>query len=476
MISVAGIRGIVGESLTPEVVARFAAAFARGLGDRPVVVGRDARVSGPTVYHAVAAGVMAAGRSVIDLGLATTPTTQVAVEHLRAAGGIILTASHNPAPWNALKFLSSRGEFLGVREGARVRKQFESGRGLWVPFDRLGSEARESAALEWHLGRVLGLEVLDLERIRGRALTVAVDGCASVGGLAVPPLIARLGAGVMEVDCVPEGRFTRELEPLPQHLGRLSRAVREGGADFGVALDPDADRAAFVDAAGMPVGEEYTVALGIGVVLERKRGPVVTNLSTSRIVDAVCARAGVPLYRSAVGEAHVVTMMRARGAVAGGEGNGGMIVTDAHLGRDGLVATGLMAQAVAASGKSVRELADALPRLHMVKVKLPLPAEPWPKLAARLRKGFEALRVQAGDGLRFSRGDEWLHVRPSGTEPVVRVIAETPTEARTNELIIRPREALRPGRAVPRSRPRRGAERRPSAARAAGGRGRGTKG
>ena len=471
MISVAGIRGIVGESLTPEVVARFAAAFARGLPDRPVVVGRDARTSGPLVYHAVASGIMAAGRSVIDIGLATTPTTQIAVEHLRAAGGIILTASHNPAPWNALKFLSERGEFLGVREGARVRKQFESGRGLWVPFDRLGSEASEGAALEWHLERVLGLKMLDVPRIRSRALTIVVDGCASVGGVAVPRLLERLGARVIEVDCVPDGRFTRELEPLPRHLSRLIRAVRESGADFGVALDPDADRAAFVDGAGVPLGEEYTLALGAGVVLERKRGPVVTNLSTSRIVDAVCARAGVPLYRSAVGEAHVVAMMRARGAVAGGEGNGGMIVPDAHLGRDGLVATALVAQAVAASGKTVRELADALPRLHMVKLKLPVPAEPWPRLAARLRKGFEALRVQAGDGLRFSRGDEWIHVRPSGTEPVVRVIAESPSEARTRELVVRAREALRP-KAAPRSRTGRAAKAATFSRSAAGGPGR----
>lgn len=461
MISVAGIRGIVGESLTPEVVARFAAAFARGLADRPVVVGRDARVSGPAVYHAVAAGVMAAGRSVIDIGLATTPTTQIAVEHLGAAGGIILTASHNPAPWNALKFLSPRGEFLGVREGATVRRRFDSGRGLWAPFDRLGSERQERAALDWHLERVLGLEFLDLARIRSRALTVVVDGCASVGGVAVPRLLERLGARVIEVDCVPDGRFTRELEPLPEHLGRLCRTVLEQGADFGVALDPDADRAAFVDAAGVPLGEEYTVALGAGVVVDRKPGPVVTNLSTSRIVDAICTRAGVPLYRSAVGEAHVVAMMRARGAVAGGEGNGGMIVPDAHLGRDGLVATALVAQAVTASGRTLRELADALPRLHMVKARLALPAESWERLAERLRRRFDGLRVQARDGLRFSRGEEWVHVRPSGTEPVVRVIAESPGEARTRELIGWAREAL--GSAASRSRTGRVARRRSSA-------------
>ncbi|HEY6867789.1 MAG TPA: phosphoglucosamine mutase [Candidatus Eisenbacteria bacterium] len=445
MISVAGIRGIVGESLTPEVAARFAGAFARTLGPGPVVVGRDARISGPAVFHAVAAGLVGAGRGVVDLGLATTPTTQIAVEHLRAAGGVILTASHNPAPWNALKFLSARGEFLSEREGRRVRAHAESGRAPWVRFDRLGGVRSEGGALAWHLERVLGLPSIDVARVRARAFTVAVDGCASVGGVAVPALLERLGARVVEVDCVPNGRFTRELEPLPEHLGALGRAVREGGANFGVALDPDADRAAFVDASGTPLGEEFTLALGTGVVLERRRGPVVTNLSTSRIVDAVCMRAGVPLYRSRVGEAHVVAMMRARSAVAGGEGNGGMIVPEAHLGRDGLVATALVAQALAASGRSLRELADALPRLHMVKTKLPRADEPWERAAARLRRRFAGHRVSRADGLRFSRGEEWVHVRPSGTEPVVRVIAESPEESRTRALVAEARRALHGG-------------------------------
>jgi phosphomannomutase len=363
MISVAGIRGIVGESLTPPVVARFAAAFAAELGDGPVVVGRDARISGPMMLRAVASGLTAAGRDVVDIGLATTPATQIAVEHLRAAGGVILTASHNPAPWNALKFLSGLGEFLGPGPGAAVRARYESGGERWAPFDALGTEREEPGALDWHLERVLGLEYLDLAAIRRRALKVAVDGCASVGGVAVPRLLERLGASVLELDCVPNGRFTRELEPTAEHLGGLSRLVREQGADFGVALDPDADRAAFVDAAGVPLGEEYTVALGTGCVLAKHRGPVVTNLSTSRILDAVCAAVGVPLYRTAVGEAYVVAGLRAHQAVAGGEGNGGMIVPAAHYGRDGLVAVALISQQVAASGRSLRELADLLPRL-----------------------------------------------------------------------------------------------------------------
>ncbi len=441
MISVAGVRGVVGESLTPAVAASFAAAFARSLGDGPIVVGRDARTSGPMVLRAVTAGLTAAGHDVVDIGLATTPATQLAVEHLGAAGGVILTASHNPAPWNALKFLSSRGEFLGPDEGQAVRERWEQDRDLWVPWDRLGAVREEPGALAWHLERVLGLEFLDRAAIRRRALRVAVDGCASVGGVAVPALLDSLGASVVPVDCEPNGAFTRELEPLPAHLGALGRAVREGRADLGVALDPDADRAAFVDGAGVPLGEEYTVALGTRVVLARRRGPVVTNLSTSRMLDAVCTEAGVELHRTPVGEAHVVAGMRAKGAVAGGEGNGGMILPAAHFGRDGLVAVALVAQAMS-GGATLRELADALPRFVMVKDKLARPDEPWDRADARLRAAFAGLAVDASDGLRFAGGDAWVHVRPSGTEPVVRVIAETPDEAETRALVERARHAL----------------------------------
>jgi phosphomannomutase len=447
MISVAGVRGIVGESLTPEVIARFAAAFARERGPGPVVVGRDARRSGLMVLHAVAAGLSAAGRDMIDIGLATTPTTQLAVEHLRAAGGIILTASHNPAPWNALKFLSERGEFLSAEVGEKVRRRWEEGRELWAGFEPLGEVREEREALSWHLERVLGLEYVDAPAIRRRALKVVVDGCASVGGIAVPRLLRELGAAVVELDCRPDGAFTRELEPLPEHLGALGERVRSSGADFGVALDPDADRAAFVDAAGVPLGEEYTVALGTKVVLARRAGAVVTNLSTSLMLDSVCAAAGATLHRTPVGEAHVVARMRQVGAVAGGEGNGGMILPAAHYGRDGLVAVALVAQAMAASGRSLRELAGELPKTSMVKAKLERTSEPWVRAADRLRAAFPQHALDETDGLRFSLGDEWVHVRPSGTEPVVRVIAESPTLPRTQSLIETARRAMTPARA-----------------------------
>ena len=442
MISVAGVRGIVGESLTPPVIARFAAAFARGLGPGPVVVGRDARRSGPMVLRAVSAGLTAAGRDVIDIGLATTPATQVAVETLHAAGGVILTASHNPAEWNALKFLSGLGEFLDAEAGAAVRSRYESGDALWVSFDRLGSETSEPRALDWHLKRVLDLLFVDTPAIRARRLDVVVDGCASVGGVAVPRLLRELGCQVTELDCVPNGAFTRVLEPLPEHLGALGAQVRECKADFGIALDPDADRAAFVDAAGEPLGEEYSLALAAQVVLARQKGPVVTNLSTSRIIDAVCAQAGVALHRTRVGEAHVVAGMRAHGAVVGGEGNGGVILPAAHYGRDGLVAAALVCQALATKGLSLRGLADALPKLCMVKGKLERADEPWEASVPRLRAAFPEHAADGADGLRLSRDEEWVHIRPSGTEPVVRVIAESPSEPRTRELVERARRAL----------------------------------
>jgi phosphomannomutase len=272
-------------------------------------------------------------------------------------------------------------------------------------------------------------------------LKVVVDGCASVGGIALPALLAALGARVTRLDCEPNGHFTRELEPLPEHLGALGRAVREAGADLGIASDPDADRAAFVDAAGTPLGEEFTVALGTRVALETQRGPVVTNLSTSRMLDAVCEQAGVPLHRTPVGEAHVVAGMHAHHAVAGGEGNGGMILPAAHHGRDALVAMALVAQAMR-RGATLRELADALPHYAMIKDKLARPEERWEQTAQRLKQAFSDWQLDATDGLRFARGETWVHVRSSGTEPVVRVIAETPDAAGTRALVDEARRAL----------------------------------
>jgi phosphomannomutase len=442
MVSVAGIRGIVGESLTPPVVASYAGAFASVVGPGTVVVGRDARSSGPVVQQVVSAALRAAGCDVVDLGLAATPTVEVAVERLGACGGVILTASHNPAPWNALKLLSARGEFLDAPTGDRVRALAESGRPRWVGWERLGSERREERALGWHLERVLALPELDRDALRRRRLVVVVDGCRSVGGLAVPPLLEALGCEVVRLDCEPDGKFTRELEPLPENLGTLGAAVRESHADLGLALDPDADRVALVDERGRAVGEEYTLALAARVVLRRRKGPVVTNLSTSRMIDDVADAAGVAVHRTPVGEAHVVAAMRELGAIVGGEGNGGVILPAVHHGRDGLVGSALACQALLDGGAPLSEITAALPQYTLWKQKLERGTREWPALADALRRAFAGMAVDTRDGMRFSGAGEWIHVRPSGTEPVIRVIAESPGEPRTRELCERARHVL----------------------------------
>jgi phosphomannomutase len=442
MVSVAGVRGVVGGSLTPIVAATWAAAFARQVGPGVVVVGRDARASGPALYQAVAAGLRAAGCDVVDVGLATTPTVEIAVGHLRARGGIVLSASHNPAEWNALKLLSARGEFIDPRTGAEVMRRAQSGDDLWVPFDALGSERREQGALEWHVDRVLAMSELDREALGRRGLKVVVDGCSSVGGTAVPPLLETLGCTVVRLDCEPDGRFTRELEPLPEHLGALGRAVKDSRADLGIALDPDADRLALVDERGAALGEEYSLALAAQVVLSRRRGPAVTNLSTSLMMEEITRAAGVPLLRTPVGEAHVVQGMRESGAVVGGEGNGGVIIPAVHYGRDGLVGAALACQAVLDAGAPLSAVAERLPRYVMAKEKHPLGTGGWEAAAARLRAAFDGMAVDARDGLRFAGEDEWVHVRPSGTEPVMRLIAESRRPERTRELCEAARRAL----------------------------------
>jgi phosphomannomutase len=322
-----------------------------------------------------------------------------------------------------------------------VRERFEANRDLWSKWDQVGRVTEERHALEWHLERVLGLRHIDVAAIRKRALHVVVDGCASVGGIALPALLERLGAKVTKLDCDPNGRFTRELEPLPEHLGALGKLVQESGADLGIASDPDADRAAFVDADGKPLGEEYTVTIGTRVALATEKGPVVTNLSTTRMLDAVCTRSAVPLLRTPVGEAHVVEGMHAQRAVAGGEGNGGMILPAAHFGRDGLVAMALIAQGMA-GGATLRDLANELPRYAMIKDKLARPDEAWDAIADRLRTAFDGWALDTQDGLRFAHGESWVHVRPSGTEPVVRVIAESPEADGTRALVDQARRAL----------------------------------
>jgi phosphomannomutase len=439
MVGVSGIRGVVGTSLTAPVLLDYAAAFGRHVGGGRVVVGRDARPSGAWVFEVVAGALAGVGCDVLDVGLVPTPAVQVAVLELGAAGGIVISASHNPAPWNALKLLDGRGEFLDGETSARYRAGVGAA-GPWATHEALGRIERVAGAVDWQVRRALAHPAIERAGWP-RAPRIVVDGCRSVGGLATPRALAALGATVFELDCEPDGAFTRGLEPVPANLGALGRRVRAEGADFGLAHDPDADRAALVGPDGEPLGEEATLALAVRVVLARHPGPVVTNLSTSRMIDDLAAAAGVPCHRTAVGEAWVVAGMRQSGAVIGGEGNGGVIAPEAHLGRDGTVAAVLVAQAWADAGGDLAAAVRALPRYVMMKERVEGVTD-WPRRADELTTLFADCTVDPTDGLRFERGRAWIHVRPSGTEPIVRLIAEAPEAAAAEALLSRARLAF----------------------------------
>lgn len=451
MVSVSGVRGRVGEALTPEVVGTFAAGFGawaaagapRGPARPRVVVGRDSRVSGPMFHRAVVAALQSVGCDVVDVGVAPTPTIQLAVESLHAAGGLAITASHNPIEWNALKFIAPSGLFLSAEEGAAMRAAMEHGvpRATW---EHLGQVEVDRDAVARHLDRILELPYIDVAAIRARRLHVALDCVRGAGGVVMPALLERLGCRVSAINLEVDGRFPRPPEPVAANLGALESLVRESGADVGFAVDPDVDRLALVDETGRAIGEDYTLALAAAAVLRHRRGPVVTNLSTSRLIDDVAAEAGVPVLRAAVGEVNVALRMRAEGAPVGGEGNGGVIVSALHLGRDAPAGAALILQLLTdAGGATLSALVARWPRYAIVKDKMDRPAGSLDRVYGVLKQTFPEAEVDTQDGLRLAWADRWLHVRPSGTEPIVRVIAEATTEAEARDLIDKARAPLR---------------------------------
>lgn len=445
MVSVSGIRGRVGESLTPEVVARYAAAFgvwSIGQGtSRKIVVGRDSRVSGPMFHRIVVGTLQLVGADVIDIGLTTTPGCQLSVEHHHAAGGLMLSASHNPIEWNALKCIGASGLFLEAAQGAAMRALVEQG----IPYaawDAIGSVTQDDQAAARHIEAVLGIPYLDVEGIRTRRFKVALDCVRGAGATVMPALLERLGCEVVSINMTPDGRFPREPEPVPGNLGELETLVRESGADIGLAVDPDVDRLALVSDRGKAIGEDYTLALAARVVLKHRRGPLVTNLSTSLVVEAAAREAGVEMVRAPVGEVNVAVRMREVGAAVGGEGNGGVILPEVHLGRDAPIGAALLLQLLLEEGRPLSAIVDALPRYVIVKDKLPRPNASLDAVYGALESAFGDATPDRQDGLRLAWADRWVHVRPSGTEPIVRVIAEAPDEAGARELVRRSREPL----------------------------------
>jgi len=448
MVGVSGIRGIVGKDLTDEVVGRWARAFGRWVRDNgkretgkgkgsTVVVGRDARASGPAFAAAVTTGLTSVGCNVISVGLVPTPTVQLAVEHHTAGGGIAITASHNPIEWNALKFIGPDGIFLDGADGARVQELVGEGGGGG---GRTGKVTTDDGAVERHLDAVLELPAVDVERIRKRKFTVALDAVRGAGGPVMRALLERLGCEVAGINLETDGRFPRSPEPVPVNLGGLSTLVKRAGAALGIAVDPDVDRLAIVDENGTPIGEDYTLAFAVRAILGGMRDAgsgmrrvVVCNLSTSLVVEDAARECGAEVVRTPVGEVHVARAILRLAAVIGGEGNGGVMYPALHAGRDAPVAAGLLLTLLAGSGKRVSELVAAAPRYTIVKAK----AERGTRNAERglddvygaLRKRFPDASVDTQDGLRLAWRDRWLHVRPSNTEPIIRLIAEAPSGA-----------------------------------------------
>jgi phosphomannomutase len=445
IISVSGLRGRVGEALTPEVVTRFAAGFGawatgRG-GPRTVVVGRDSRVSGPMFHRAVIAALQSVGCDVIDIGLTTTPTCQLAVEHHHAAGGLMISASHNPIEWNALKFIGPSGSFLEAHEGAEMRRIVEGGipRASW---DRLGKVIEDREAIARHIEQVLSLPYIDVEGIRARRFKVALDCVRGAGGEIIPQLLERLGCRVEAIHLEPDGRFPRPPEPVAENLHELERLVLESGSEIGMAVDPDVDRLALVSEKGEAIGEDYTLALAARVVLRHRQGPVVANLSTSLILDDIAKEGGSRVIRAPVGEVNVAVRMRDERAPVGGEGNGGVIVSELHLGRDAPVGVALILQLLLDDDKPLSGIVRRFPRYSIVKDKMDRPNVSLDAVYGALREEFADATVDTQDGLRLAWPDRWVHVRPSGTEPIVRVIAEARSEKAARELVARARVPL----------------------------------
>lgn len=419
---------------------RFAAAYgqwvqAQQRGD-VILIGRDARPSGPMLLQLVSATLVAQGFTVLDAGLATTPSVEMGVVHRQAAGGIILTASHNPVEWNALKLLNYRGEFLSPGDAQAVLENYERQDYRFRPVRELGQHLGDERLLEHHIEHILDLDLVDTQAIGQANLRIVVDAVNSVGGLAVPELLRKLGVkDIVELYCHPNGDFPHNPEPLAEHLGDVCQRVRDTKADLGLVVDPDVDRLAIIDEHGNLIGEEYSLVAIADYVLRHTPGPVVNNLSSSRALIDVAAKYGQACYSAAVGEVHVVEQMKRVNAVIGGEGNGGIIYPALHYGRDALVGIALFLSHLAQQKQTVSELRSQLPSYYMSKQKANLSAsQPVDQILKDLVSRETEGKINTTDGVKIDLADRWVHLRKSNTEPIVRIYAEAPDPQAAIEL------------------------------------------
>lgn len=432
-ISISGVRGVVGDSLTPTLLTRFAQAFGTYVGSGTIVIGRDPRTSGEMVKQAVIAGLASSGCRVIDIDMCPVPTVQLMVRNQRAQGGLAITASHNPPEWNALKFIGPDGLFLNAGQAREMLDIYHQGEYTKVPGAEMRAVETLGGATDLHVKTIL--DATGRLSSRGRKLRVVLDSCNGAASLVGPQLLEALGAEVLTINTTPNGRFPRPAEPLPENLGDLSAAVKAHGADVGFAQDMDADRLAIVSEEGLPVGEDYTLVLAALYVLGRERGPVVANLSTTSALAAAAKRFDCPIYLSKIGEANVTEEMQRVGAVIGGEGNGGVIYPRLNFARDSLVGMALVLHLLAGSDQTVSEIISSFPPYKMVKEKLACPSDKIGEVLRMIRREYAGLPADTRDGIKIMLPDSWFLVRGSNTEPIIRVVAEAESEARARAIV-----------------------------------------
>jgi phosphomannomutase len=436
-ISISGVRGVIGDSLTPSLLARFAQAFGTYVGSGTIVIGRDTRTSGEMVRQAVIAGLLSSGCRVIDLDICPAPTVQLMVRQRHAPGGIVITASHNSAEWNALKFVNSEGLFLSAGQARELLDIYHQGEYTKVAGSEMRGVETFTGALDAHINAIIN--VLGALPQTSRRLKVALDSGNGAGSIIAAKLIEALGAEVVTIYTTPDGSFPRGAEPTPENLTALCQLVKESKADIGFAQDMDADRLALVAETGEPIGEEHTLALATRYVLGKTPGPVVANLSTSTAMDDLARMFNCPLHRSKIGEANVTEMMRQVGAVIGGEGNGGVIYPRINFCRDSLVGMALILHLLAETGRTVTELLSDLPQYKMIKEKLPCPSSKIGEVLKMIRHEYadhpEKVTMDLRDGVKVNFTDGWLHVRGSNTEPIIRLVVEAADEAQARQLL-----------------------------------------
>ncbi|OGU50434.1 MAG: phosphoglucosamine mutase [Ignavibacteria bacterium GWC2_35_8] len=434
MVSVSGIRGIIGGGLEPQVIVKYSSAYADFIGKGKVIIGRDARISGEMIRAILIGTLLSKGLDVIDLGICPTPTVQYMVKTLKAQGGIAISASHNPNEWNALKLLNSTGQFMTPDENKIMLENLEASQETYSSWEKLGKLTYYQDGLQRHMEDVINMQFIEVDKIRKKKFRVLVDCVNGAGVYVIPDLLRKFGCEVIEMNCEKTGIFPRLPEPIPENLTATMKAVVDSKADLGIVVDPDVDRLVLITEDGKSFSEENTITQAVKFVLSKKKGNVVVNLSTTRAVDDVAKDFGGQVFRSPVGEANVVLKMKETNAIIGGEGSGGVIFPDLHYGRDALVGIALTLQHLTETNQSLLELKKDLPQYFISKKKIDSGKSNPDEIIEKIKEKYSDQKINTDDGLRIDFEDHWVHFRKSNTEPIIRIITESKNQQHSEEL------------------------------------------